>query len=184
MAIFCCKPILNLDQKWWSEITRTALSFGKFWEIKGSAGEVLTLQSHIWQGRHLGGWHMAWMCVVCFPLKKRYLSVDTPTSLTRVCINGINASNFPVFDYPNPIFAMIWVKVNPKLHPRKGFCPRMTKFGNCKYCEGKGDSDNGKGKGKSWGGGGIQAPSGQMLEKCQGNLEDQCLPWGNRGKAW
>lgn len=37
---------------------------------------------------------------------------------------------------------------------QKGFCPRMTKFGNCKYCEGKGDSDNGKGKGKSWGGGG------------------------------
>ena len=66
-----------------------------------------------------------------------------------------------MFDFPNPIFA--WVKVNPK-PPRKGFCPRMTKFGNCKYCEGKGDSDDGKGKGKSWGGG-IQAPSGQMLEK-------------------
>lgn len=151
---------------------------------------LLTLQTHIWwQGRHLGwGWHMAWMCDVCFPSQE--IPFGRHTSLTRVCINGIKASNFPVFDYPNPIFAMIWVKVNPKLHPRKGFCPRMTKFGNCKYCEGKGDScegkgdsDNGKGKGKSWGGG-IQAPSGQMLEKCQGNLEDQCLPWGNRGKAW
>ena len=134
--------------------------------FKATSDRGATLEDDTWLG-----------CVMCvFPLKKRYLSVDTPTSLTRVCINGINASNFPVFDYPNPIFAMIWVNVNPKLHPRKGFCPRMTKFGNCKYCEGKGDSDNGKGKGKSWGGGGIQAPSGQMLEKCQGNLEDQCLP--------
>ena len=74
---------------------------------------------------------------------------------------------------------MIWVPPSTgSPHPRKGFCPRVSKFGSCKYCEGMGESDDGKGKGKSWNGG-IRT-----LEKCRGNLDDHRLPSGNRGKTW
>ena len=51
----------------------------------------------------------------------------------------------------------------------------MTKFGNCKYCEGTGD-DNGKGKGKSWGGG--------IAEKCWTKMPGELrVAQGNRGSS-